>query len=141
MKHILPLLMILLVTACSSRPTTSGIGVEQTGQQYNQQLIIDNPELAKKLAITDVKTRQTNGLTDVVVTLASQYKKSQYLQYQFTWYDADAFMIRGNHSPWQAIKLFGFAKTQLPGLAPTANAVTFSLAVREVSTEAQEFED
>ncbi|MCF7519304.1 MULTISPECIES: YcfL family protein [Pseudoalteromonas] len=141
MKHILPLLMILLVTACSSRPTTSGIGVEQTGQQYNQQLIIDNPELAKKLAITDVKTRQTNGLTDVVVTLASQYKKSQYLQYQFTWYDADGFMIRGNHSPWQAIKLFGFAKTQLPGLAPTANAVTFSLAVREVSTEAQEFED
>lgn len=141
MKHILPLLMILLVAACSSRPTTSGIGVEQTGQQYNQQLIIDNPELAKKLAITDVKTRQTNGLTDVVVTLASQYKKSQYLQYQFTWYDADGFMIRGNHSPWQAIKLFGFAKTQLPGLAPTANAVTFSLAVREVSTEAHEFED
>ena len=141
MKHILPLLMILLVAACSSRPTTSGIGVEQTGQQYNQQLIIDNPELAKKLAITDVKTRQTNGLTDVVVTLASQYKKSQYLQYQFTWYDADGFMIRGNHSPWQAIKLFGFAKTQLPGLAPTANAVTFSLAVREVSTETQEFED
>ena len=75
MKHILPLLMILLVTACSSRPTTSGIGVEQTGQRYNQQLIIDNPELAKKLAITDVKTRQTNGLTDVVVTLASRYKK------------------------------------------------------------------
>ena len=141
MKYLVPLLTILLVAACSSRPTTSGIGVEQASQHYNQQLIVNNPELGKKLAITDVKTRQTNGLTDVVVTLASQYKKSQYLQYQFTWYDADGFVIRGNHSPWQPITLFGFAKTQLPGLAPTANAVTFSLAVREVSTEAQEFED
>ena len=141
MKYLVPLLTILLVAACSSRPTTSGIGVEQASQQYNQQLIVNNPELGKKLAITDVKTRQTNGLTDVVVTLASQYKKSQYLQYQFTWYDADGFVIRGNHSPWQPITLFRFAKTQLPGLAPTANAVTFSLAVREVSTEAQEFED
>lgn len=141
MKYLLPLLTILLVAACSSRPTTSGIGVEQASQQYNQQLIVNNPELGKKLAITDVKTRQTNGLTDVVVTLASQYKKSQYLQYQFTWYDANGFVIRGNHSPWQPITLFGFAKIQLPGLAPTANAVTFSLAVREVSTEAQEFED
>ncbi len=35
----------------------------------------------------------------------------------------------------------GFAKTQLRGLAPTPEAATFSLAVREVSTEAQEFED
>ena len=137
----MPLLTLLLVAACSSRPTTSGIGVEQASQQYNQQLIVNNPELGNKLAISDVKTRQTNGLTDVVVTLASQYKKSQYLQYQFTWYDADGFVIKGNHSPWQAITLFGFAKTQLPGLAPTSDAVTFSLAVREVSTEAQEFED
>ncbi|AXV65041.1 MULTISPECIES: YcfL family protein [Pseudoalteromonas] len=141
MKYLVPLLTLLLVAACSSRPTTSGIGVEQASQQYNQQLIVNNPELGNKLAISDVKTRQTNGLTDVVVTLASQYKKSQYLQYQFTWYDADGFVIKGNHSPWQAITLFGFAKTQLPGLAPTSDAVTFSLAVREVSTEAQEFED
>ena len=141
MKYLVPLLTLLLVAACSSRPTTSGIGVEQASQQYNQQLIVNNPELGNKLAISDVKTRQTNGLTDVVVTLASQYKKSQYLQDQFTWYDADGFVIKGNHSPWQAITLFGFAKTQLPGLAPTSDAVTFSLAVREVSTEAQEFED
>lgn len=139
MKYLVPLLAVCLLAACSSRPTTSGIGVEQASAQYQQQLKVDNPDLAKKLAITDVKTRQTNQLTDVVVTLASQYKKSQYLQYQFTWYDADGFVIKGNHSPWQALTLFGFANMQLPGLAPTSDAVTFSLAVREVSTEAQEF--
>ncbi|BDF94552.1 MULTISPECIES: YcfL family protein [Pseudoalteromonas] len=139
MKYLVPLLAVCLLAACSSRPTTSGIGVEQASAQYQQQLKVDNPDLAKKLAITDVKTRQTNQLTDVVVTLSSQYKKSQYLQYQFTWYDADGFVIKGNHSPWQALTLFGFANMQLPGLAPTSDAVTFSLAVREVSTEAQEF--
>jgi len=139
MKYLLPLLAVCLLAACRSRPTTSGIGVEQASSQYQQPLKVDNPELGKKLAITDVKTRQTNQLTDVVVTLSSKYKKSQYLQYQFTWYDDEGFVIKGNHSPWQAITLFGFANVQLPGLAPTSDAVTFSLAVREVSTEAQEF--
>lgn len=102
---------------------------------------MDNPDLGEKLAITDVKTRQTNQLTDVVVTLSSQYKKSQYLQYQFKWFDKDGFLIKGNHSPWQPLTLFGFANTQLPGLAPSSDAVTFSLAVRKVSTESQEFKD
>lgn len=141
MKYLVPLISIIMLSACAQQPTTSGLAVEQNNAQYKQQLRVDNPELGDRLVISDVKTRQTNQLTDVVVTLASQYKKSQYLQYQFTWYDDAGFMIKGNHSPWQAITLFGFAKTQLPGLAPTPNAVTFSLAVREVSTQAQEFED
>ncbi|MBH0088444.1 YcfL family protein [Pseudoalteromonas sp. NSLLW218] len=141
MKYIAPLLAVLMLSACSSKPVTSGISVEQNKNQFNEQLRVDNPKLGKKLAITDVKTRQTNQLTDVVVTLSSQYKKSQYLQYQFNWFDKDGFVIKGNHSPWQALTLFGFAKTQLPGLAPSFDAVTFSLAVREVSTESQEFKD
>ncbi|WP_028835850.1 MULTISPECIES: YcfL family protein [unclassified Pseudoalteromonas] len=141
MKYILPIIALFMLSACSSRPVTSGIGVEQTTNAYKEQLNVNNPQLAKKLLISDVKTRQTNNLTDVVVTLASTYKKSQYLQYQFNWFDKDGFVIKGNHSPWQALTIFGFAKTQLAGLAPSPNAVTFSLAVREVSTEAQEFKD
>ncbi|TMN93881.1 YcfL family protein [Pseudoalteromonas sp. S558] len=141
MKYIAPLLAALALSACSSRPVTSGISVEQHKNSFSDQLRVDNPNLAKKLAITDVKTRQTNQLTDVVVTLSSNYKKSQYLQYQFNWFDKDGFIIKGNHSPWQALTLFGFAKTQLPGLAPSPDAVTFSLVVREVSTKSQEFKD
>ncbi|WP_457933853.1 YcfL family protein [Pseudoalteromonas sp. SCSIO 43210] len=141
MKYIAPLLAVLMLSACSSKPITSGISVEQNKSQFNEQLRVDNPALNKKLTITDIKSRQTNQLTDVVVTLSSQYKKSQYLQYQFNWFDKDGFVIKGNHSPWQALTLFGFAKTQLPGLAPSSDAVTFSLAVREVSTESQEFKD
>jgi uncharacterized protein YcfL len=141
MKYLLPILTVLILSACANRPVTSGISVEKTTNTFNDQLRVDNPSLGKKLAITDVKTRQTNQLTDVVVTLSSQYKKSQYLQYQFNWYDKDGFVIKGNHSPWQPLTLFGFSNTQLPGLAPSPNAVSFSLAVREVSTDAQEFKD
>lgn len=141
MKYIVPLLTVFMLSACSHQPVTSGISVEQSSSQYDEQLRVDNPDLGKKLAITDVKTRQTNQLTDVVVTLSSQYKKSQYLQYKFNWFDKQGFAVKGNHSPWQAITLFGYAKTQLSGLAPNTDAVTFSLAVREVSTEAQEFKD
>jgi len=117
MKYIVPLFAVLMLSACSSKPVTSGIAVEQNTNKFNEQLRVDNSDLGNKLAITDVKTRQTNQLTDVVVTLSSQYKKSQYLQYQFNWFDKDGFVIKGNHSPWQALTLFGFAKTQLPGLA------------------------
>lgn len=141
MKYILPICAILGLSACTTQPVTSGISVEQNKGDFSKQLRVDNPKLAKKLAIVDVKTRQTNQLTDVVVTLASHYKKSQYLQYQFTWYDKEGFVIKGNHSPWQAITLFGFAKSQLSSLAPNAEAVSFSLAVREVSTKSQEFKD
>ncbi|WP_372763186.1 YcfL family protein, partial [Pseudoalteromonas sp.] len=135
------LIAFMLLSACSGRPDTAGITLQQSNHTYNQQLRVDNPELGKKLVISDVKTRQTNQLTDVVVTLSSLYKKSQYLQYQFNWYDKDGFIIKGNHSPWQAITLFGFAKVQLPALAPSPDAVTFSLAVTAVSTDAQEFKE
>ena len=141
MKYIVPMCAVLLLSACATKPVTSGISVEQNKGNFNDQLRVDNPDLGEKLAITDVKTRQTNQLTDVVVTLSSQYKKSQYLQYQFKWFDKDGFVIKGNHSPWQPLTLFGFAKTQLPGLAPSSDAVTFSLAVRKVSTQSQEFKD
>tara|TARA_B100000768_G_C11085859_1_gene292826 strand:+ start:89 stop:406 length:318 start_codon:yes stop_codon:yes gene_type:complete len=102
---------VLLLSACATQPVTSGIAVEQNKGNFNDQLRVDNPDLGEKLAITDVKTRQTNQLTDVVVTLSSQYKKSQYLQYQFKWFDKDGFLIKGNHSPWQPLTLFGFANT------------------------------
>lgn len=74
MKYILPVIALIMLSACSSRPVTSGIGVEQTANAYKEQLNVNNPQLAKKLLISDVKTRQTNNLTDVVVTLASTYK-------------------------------------------------------------------
>jgi len=141
MKYIMPLLATLLLSACASKPDTSGIEIDRNVTTFDEQLRVNEPPRGEKLAITDVKTRQVNQLTDVVVTLASKYNKSQYLQYQFNWYDKDGFIIKGNHSPWQALTLFGFAKIQLPALAPNANAVTFSVAVREVSTDAQTFDD
>ena len=55
MKYIAPLLAVLMLSACSSKPVTSGISVEQNKNQFNEQLRVDNPELGKKLAITDVK--------------------------------------------------------------------------------------
>lgn len=141
MKYLFPLLSLCVLSACSSKPDTSGLSLEQTHNAYHEQLSVPNQALAEKLAISDVKTKQTNELTDVVVTLASQYNKSQYLQYQFNWFDENGFIIQGNHSPWQAITLFGYAKMHLSALAPSSHAVRFSLAVREISTDAQKFND
>lgn len=141
MKYLFSILALCVLSGCISRPNTSGISLEQTQNTYNEQLSVHNQALAEKLAIVDVKTKQTNELTDVFVTLASQYNKSQYLQYQFNWFDENGFIIQGNHSPWQAITLFGYAKMHLSALAPNSHAVRFSLAVREIPTDAQKFND
>lgn len=136
MKYTLSLFLLIFLSACEN---TSGIGLRPTDALYENNLIIKNKQLGKKLIITDVKTKSTSDLMDVVVTLSSQYKKTQYVQYQFDWYDEHGFVIGGNHSPWQAISIFGYANVHLPALAPVSHATRFSLEVREVSVDTQKF--
>lgn len=140
MKYSVIILLASLLGACKTAPVTSGIELREN-PQGTMQLLVNNPKLGEKLTITSSKTRQQNNLLQAAVTLKSQYKKSQKLQYQFVWYDAQGFTLHQNQSPWRALDLTGFEQRQLTGLAPNQNAVTFALAVREVSTQAQEFKE
>lgn len=125
----------LLTSACINvPPVTSGIGSDQIaqGENFNEHLLIDNTQLAKKLYISNIKSRTINDLLQLNVTLASQYKKSLKLQYQFQWFDKDGFAIEVGKSPWQAIDLHGMQKIVAEDLAPSKEVATFSIYVREV---------
>lgn len=129
------ILSALFLSACQNIPAvTSGIGSEQLtpGHQYSKHLLIDNEKLAKQLHISEIKSRKTNDLLQVSLSLTSTYKKSLQLQYQFQWFDQDGFAIEAGKSPWQPLDLHGMQTQSVASLAPTANVTTFSIYVRAV---------
>lgn len=125
----------LFISACKNvPPVTSGMGSEQIvpGQKFSKHLQVDNPELGKKLHISDIRSRTNNDLLEVNLSLTSTYKKTLKLQFQFTWFDKDGFVIEAGKSPWQPLDLHGMQTATVPGLAPTTAVASFSLYVREV---------
>ncbi|PKI14343.1 DUF1425 domain-containing protein [Colwellia sp. 12G3] len=125
----------LLISGCKNiPPVTSGMGTDQIapGQKFSKHLQVHNPELSKRLHISDIRSRTSNDLLEINLSLTSTYKKTLKLQYQFTWFDKDGFVIEAGKSPWQPLDLHGMQTETVPGLAPTTNIASFSLYVREV---------
>lgn len=137
------LLSTLAFAGCANKtpPVTSGTGtgVMTPGDDFSQHLEVHNADLAKRLFISEVKSRKNNGLLEVNLQLSSRYKRSQKLQYHFNWFDADGFVIEARKTPWQAIELHGQQSTTLRGLAPNINVSTFSVYVREVPEKAYKY--
>lgn len=126
---------MLFITGCQNvPPVTSGVGSEQItpGQKYQKHLKVDNAELGNKLHISDIRSRQNNELLELNLSLTSTYKKTLNLQYQFTWFDKDGFIIEANKSPWKPMALHGMQTETVAALAPNAKATSFSLYIREV---------
>ena len=125
----------LLISGCKNvPPVTSGIGSDQIapGQKFSKHLQVHNPELGKKLHISDIRSRTSNELLEINLSLTSTYEKTLKLQYQFTWFDNEGFVIEAGKSPWQPLDLHGMQTATVPGLAPTTQVASFSLYVREV---------
>lgn len=125
----------LLLSGCKNvPPMTSGIGSEQIapGQKYSQYLQVHNAELSKKLHISDIRTRTHNDLLELNLSLTSTYEKTLKLQYQFTWFDKEGFVIEAGKSPWKPLNLHGMQTAIVPGLAPTPRVASYSLYVREI---------
>lgn len=125
----------LLISGCKNvPPVTSGMGSDQIapGQKFSKHLQVHNPELGKKLHISDIRSRTSNELLEINLSLTSTYEKTLKLQYQFTWFDNDGFVIEAGKSPWQPLDLHGMQTATVPGLAPTTQVASFSLYVREV---------
>ena len=125
----------LLISSCKNvPPVTSGVGTDQIapGQKFEKHLQVDNPSLGKQLHISDIRSRTSNELLEINLSLTSTYEKTLKLQYQFTWFDKDGFVIEAGKSPWQPLDLHGMQTATVPGLAPTTKVASFSIYVREV---------
>jgi len=133
----------LFVMGCANTtpPITSGTGtsVMTQGDDFSKHLKVDNPKLAKKLKISEVKSRKINGLLEVNLQLASTFKKSLKLQYHFNWFDAQGFVVESRKTPWKPVELHGFQSTTLRGLAPNEQVASFNVYVREIPEKAYKY--
>jgi len=140
---VVSVLSSLFVMGCSNTtpPTTSGTGtsVMTQGDDFSKHLQVDNPKLALKLKIANVKSRKTNGLLEINLQLASTFKKSLKLQYHFNWFDAQGFVVESRKTPWKPVELHGFQSTTLRGLAPNEQVASFNVYVREIPEKAYEY--
>ena len=128
----------LMLSGCLNvSPVTSGVGTDQIapGQKFEKHLQVDNSRLENLLYISDIRSRTNNELLEINLSLTSTYGKSLQLQYQFTWFDKDGFVIESGKSPWKPLELHGMQTATVPGLAPTTKVATFKIYVREVPEE------
>jgi len=133
--------LIFIGCADTTPPTTSGTGTSALtqGDDFSKHLQVHNPDLALKLRITDVKSRETNSLLEINLQLSSSYEKSLKLQYHFNWFDAQGFVIESRKTPWKPLELHGFQSTTLRGLAPNEQVASFTVYVREIPEKAYEY--
>jgi len=137
------LLSTLIISGCANKkpPVTSGTGTSAMtqGDDFSKHLEVHNADLAKRLFISSVKSRKSNGLLEVNLQLTSRYEKSQKLQYHFNWFDDAGFVIEAGKAPWMPLELHGQQSTTLRGLAPNINVSTFSVYVREIPEKAYKY--
>lgn len=141
-------LVVILVSAivsagCANKkpPVTAGTGTSAMtqGDDFSKYLEVHNKKLTKRLFISDVKSRKSNDLLEINLTLTSRYEKSQKLQYHFNWFDEAGFVIEAGKTPWVPLELHGQQTTTLRGLAPNINVSTFSVYVREIPEKAYKY--
>lgn len=137
------LVSVFITAGCANNklPVTSGTGTSAItqGDDFSKHLEVQNADLAKKLVISDIKSRKNNGLLQVNLTLTSRYEKSQKLQYHFNWFDEAGFVIEVGKTPWIPLELHGKQSTTLPGLAPNINVSTFNVYVRAIPEKAYKY--
>jgi uncharacterized protein YcfL len=137
------LLSAFVIGGCANKkpPVTSGMGTSAMtqGDNFSKHLQVDNVDLAKRLFISEVKSRKNNGLLEVNLQLTSRDKKSQKLQYHFNWFDEQGFVIEANKTPWLPLELHGKQSTTLRALAPNINVNSFTVYVRETPEKAYKY--
>ena len=137
------LLSTIVTASCANKqpPVTAGTGTSAMtqGDDFSKHLEVHNTDLAKRLFISDVKSRKINDLMEINLTLTSRYEKSQKLQYHFNWFDEAGFVIEAGKTPWVPLELHGKQSTTLRGLAPNINVSTFSVYVREIPEKAYKY--
>lgn len=124
-----------VLTGCQS-PVSSGsrTAVSVAGDTIvAASLSVDNPSLARHIAMTGVRTRLlANGLLEVQAALESNDKRDYLIQYKFRWFD-DAGMEIPNvgQEPWVVATVHGGEILNAIGVAPRQNIAGLTVSVRK----------
>ena len=92
---------------------------------------ISNPFLKGRLDVTSCYVGQTpDGVLRVQCNIQNKSGGNAQYMYAFTWFDSSGLKIGNNHDFWTRRELNAGASGEIPGLAPTKNAVDWRLEIR-----------
>ncbi|MCL1077890.1 YcfL family protein [Parashewanella spongiae] len=116
---------MLCLSACA--PNTAGVKLSSDGSRQ-----VDNTRVARSISVVNNQMRQVGDLLQGSATLISDSSKDQSLQYRFTWYDLQGFVVDGDSIPWTPIIIHGKQSKQIESVAPNSVAHRFEVYVRKV---------
>ncbi|GLS84705.1 YcfL family protein [Paraferrimonas haliotis] len=128
MKHGLRSLAVVVMAialgACAAK--TGGVSAKSNGDTR-----IDNSSFGHKVTITNVRSRMQADHLQGSAMLVSKISTDFRVQYRFSWYDKNGFVLENEGQAWKSVKLHGKQQYPVQALAPNANAVDFEVYVRE----------
>ncbi len=119
------IILTLSLSACA--PKTGGVKLSSDGNSQ-----IDNSRVASSVSVVNNQMRQVGTLLQGSATLISDSSKDQALQYRFTWYDLQGFVVDGDSMAWTPIIIHGKQSKQVQSVAPNSTAHRFEVYVRKV---------
>ncbi len=125
--------LALLATGCATSVNTVSRAEPQATPNYvNDQRVITDASLGRKLAIVSVNDATVSGdLLRVQVTLENKSSKPQAFTYKFTWIGQDGMELSAPTGGWKQIQLQGRETRAVAAIATSPSAVDFRLALRE----------
>jgi uncharacterized protein YcfL len=125
------------VYAGETRLTTyTGVGLNIEGRLDEDGRLDPAPFIDQFLPSQEMKivgaraTVAPSGFPRVQFMIESRKDKPSAVQYRFTWYDRDGFVIQPDQNPWQTLHLAGREVADIGSSAGSANAKGFRLIIR-----------
>ncbi len=124
------MLFVVLLSGCSTS------GIEAIGQpdaadtELKKHLLIHNDALAKKITISDMRSREVGGLLEVRLKLTNLTGSDKEVSYRFSWFDHDEFEVEAGTDGWTPVSLHGAQSVSVYGVAPNSSVKSYRLNVK-----------
>lgn len=126
MKNI-TMVFLLAVALVGCSKNTAGLRVD--GQSQN--VMFGDNVLGGRLLIDNIATIDADGHARGVVTLTSQYKADQNIQYRFYWYDDEGLEVNSKQGAWKQQIIRGFESLTISEVSVNPNGKQYRVQIRQ----------